>query len=87
MELESEAETVTDVDVGEISPQAWRLLRVAAGYEQRGVEREIDSLLQAHVSMLESDARSLSEDRLLALLDLYATNLDDEQMRVLIDHF
>ena len=75
------------LEVTEISPDAWRLLRVAAGYEQRGVEREIDDLRQAHVSMLENGTRGLSGSKRRALFDLYAAELDDEQIRVLVDHF
>jgi hypothetical protein len=46
----------TGVDVEAISPRAWRLLRVAAGYEQRAVERELDDVAQAHLSMLRTTA-------------------------------
>jgi hypothetical protein len=46
----------TGVDVEAISPRAWRLLRVAAGYEQRAVERELDDVIQAHLSMLRTTA-------------------------------
>ncbi|PCR89886.1 hypothetical protein [Natrinema ejinorense] len=70
-----------------ISPLAWRLLRVAAGYEQRAVEREIDDLMQAHLSMLESGNRSLSRPRRETLLELYAVELTAEQMRAIVDHF
>ncbi|MGB9987717.1 hypothetical protein [Salarchaeum japonicum] len=76
-----------DVDLSAVSPLAWRLLRVAAGYEQRGVEREIDGILQAHVSMLESGSRGLTGDRRRRLFDLYAAELSDEQLRVLVRHF
>ncbi|QDX41673.1 hypothetical protein [Salarchaeum sp. JOR-1] len=76
-----------DVDLSAVSPRAWRLLRVAAGYEQRGVEREIDGLLQAHVSMLESGSRGLSGDRRRLLFELYAAELSAEQVRVLVRHF
>ncbi|WP_254534970.1 hypothetical protein [Halomarina litorea] len=75
------------VDVADISPLAWRLLRVAAGYEQRGVERELDGLLQAHVSMLENGTRGLSAERRRALYDLYVDELDDEQVRTLVGNF
>jgi transcriptional regulator with XRE-family HTH domain len=75
------------VDIGEISPLAWRLLRTAAGYEQRAVEREVDELTQAHVSMLESGSRGLSRSRRVALLELYAAELSDEQVAVLVEHF
>ncbi len=74
-------------DVTEISPLAWRLLRVAAGYEQRGVERELDGILQAHVSMLESGTRGLSRDRRRTLYRLYAAALDDEQVDALVEFF
>ncbi|ELY90093.1 hypothetical protein [Natrinema altunense] len=71
----------------DISPRAWRLLRVAAGYDQRAVEREVDELMQAHVSMLESGNRSLSRARRETLLDLYSAALTDEQLRAIVDHF
>lgn len=74
-------------DVDEISPEAWRLLRVAAGFEQRTIERELDDIMQAHVSMLENDTRSLSRDRLEQLFELYRAGLTDEQIRVLVEHF
>ncbi|ELY78397.1 hypothetical protein [Natrinema pallidum] len=70
-----------------ISPLSWRLLRVAAGYEQRAVEREIDDLIQAHLSMLESGSRSLSRARRETLLELYAAELTAEQVRAIVDHF
>ncbi|WP_049922939.1 hypothetical protein [Halopiger djelfimassiliensis] len=73
--------------VDEISPLAWRLLRVAAGYDQRAVEREIDDLLQAHLSMLESGTRSLSRERRRSLLDLYGGELTDEQVVAIVRHF
>lgn len=76
-----------DVDPREVSARAWRLLRTAAGYEQRGVEKEIDDLMQAHVSMLENDSRSLSRMRLELLLELYTEELTQEQVRVIVDHF
>ncbi|MFC7167679.1 hypothetical protein [Halospeciosus flavus] len=76
-----------DVRLANVSPRAWRLLRVAADYEQRTVERELDDILQAHVSMLESGNRALSDDRLRQLFDLYAAELDAEQVSVLLEHF
>lgn len=76
-----------DVRLAGVSPRAWCLLRVAAGYEQRAVERELDDILQAHVSMLESGNRALSDDRLRQLFDLYAAELDAEQVSVLLEHF
>ncbi|ESP88196.1 hypothetical protein [Candidatus Halobonum tyrrellensis] len=79
--------TQREVDVGQVSPLAWRLLRVAAGYEQRGVEREVDDLLQAHVSMLENGTRALSAARREQLLDLYAAELDAEQVETLVERF
>lgn len=79
--------SVESIDVSEISPQAWRLLRVAAGFEQRTVEREVDNLLQAHVSMLESGSRGLSTDRKGELFQLYTAELSTEQIVALIDHF
>lgn len=75
------------VDVYEISPEAWRLLRVAAGFGQREVESEVDDLMQAHVSMLESNSRSLSEQRLDDLYSLYEAELSENQVRVLVEHF
>ena len=77
----------SSVDVADLSPRAWRLLRVAAGYDQRTVEREVDDVLQAHVSMLESGARALSRSRREELLDLYAAELDAEQVEALAEHF
>jgi hypothetical protein len=71
----------------EISPMAWRLLRVAAGYEQRGVEREIDDLMQAHLSMLENGNRALSKSRRQVLYDMYAAELTDDQCQAIIDNF
>jgi len=73
--------------VDDVSPQAWRLLRVAAGYGQRDVETEVDDIQQAHVSMLESGARALSPARRRDLLELYVDELTDDQVRVLVDHF
>ena len=75
------------VDVSDLSPLAWRLLRVAAGYDQRTVEREVDDILQAHVSMLESGARALSRSRREELLALYASELDEEQIEALAKNF
>jgi hypothetical protein len=75
------------VDVADVSPMAWRLLRTAAGYEQRGVERALDDVIQAHISMLENDSRGLSQSRREALLELYAAELTDEQVRALVDAF
>lgn len=74
-------------DVDEISPLAWRLLRVAAGYDQRAVEREVDDLMQAHISMLEGGNRSLSRDRRRTLLELYSAELSDEQVAAIARHF
>lgn len=76
-----------DVDVKDISPRAWRLLRTAAGYEQRGVEKVVDDIMQAHISMLENNTRSLSVSRLQRLYDLYAEELTDEQIRALVENF
>ena len=76
-----------EVDVHEISPLAWRLLRTAAGYEQRGVEKKVDDLMQAHISMLENNNRSLSNDRLRLLFDLYIAELTAEQVQVIVEHF
>lgn len=76
-----------DFDVTEISPCAWRLLRTAAGYEQRAVEKQLDSLMQAHISMLENDTRSLSVDRLEELYDLYSAELLHTQIAAIVEHF
>ena len=76
-----------DFDVNDISPLAWRLLRTAAGYEQRGVEREVDEIMQAHISMLESNSRSLSTHRLRVLFDLYTTELSATQVDAIVEHF
>ncbi|PGF15101.1 hypothetical protein CP556_02475 [Natrinema sp. CBA1119] len=80
-----DASDVPDLDG--ISPRAWRLLRVAAGYDQRAVEREVDELMQAHISMLESGNRSLSRSRRRTLLKLYGSELTDDQVRAIVDHF
>jgi transcriptional regulator with XRE-family HTH domain len=74
-------------DVEAISPDAWRLLRVAADFSQRDVEREIDGIMQAHISMLESGTRALSVDRRQQLLDLYVAELTPEQVDALVEHF
>jgi hypothetical protein len=81
------AEDDLDLDIMELSAQAWRLLRVAAGYEQREVEKEIDDLVQAHISMLENDTRSLSQARLRQLLDLYAQHLTTDQIEAIAENF
>lgn len=74
-------------DLADLSPMAWRLLRVAAGYEQRAVEREVDGVVQAHISMLESGSRGLSLERRRELFDLYTAELTDEQVEALSDYF
>lgn len=79
--------TQWEVDVEAVSPLAWRLLRVAAGYEQREVERAVDDLLQAHVSMLENGTRALSVARREQLLDLYAAELSPAQVETLVEQF
>lgn len=76
-----------DIDITRISTAAWRLLRIAAGYEQRAVEKELNNLMQAHISMLENNNRSLSTDKLEQLYELYTAELNDEQVRVLVEHF
>ncbi|QIO25051.1 helix-turn-helix transcriptional regulator [Haloarcula sp. JP-L23] len=76
-----------DVAIDGISALGWRLLRVAAGFSQRDVEKEIDDIMQAHISMLESDARSLSEQRLEQLFELYRAELTDEQIDALVRNF
>lgn len=78
---------VDDIDTRDISPEAWRLLRVAAGFGQREVEKQVDDIMQAHVSMLESDTRSLSEDRLEELFQLYEAELTETQLYALVEHF
>jgi RecB family endonuclease NucS len=80
-------EGAEDVEVEELSPLAWRLLRVAAGFEQRAIEREVDDLMQAHISMLESGTRALSVERRRALLELYVAELDSDQIRAIADNF
>lgn len=80
-------EPPSPVDLREISPLAWRLLRVAAGYDQRAVEREVEGLMQAHVSMLETGRRGLSAERRRSLFTLYAAELTDEQVAVLVERF
>ncbi len=80
-------ESVADVKVESISPSAWCLLRTAADYDQRAVEKELDTLMQAHVSMLENNTRSLSKERLEQLYDLYTAELTDEQVRAIVKHF
>ncbi|WP_323676971.1 hypothetical protein [Halorubellus sp. PRR65] len=74
-------------DLTEVSPLAWRLLRTAAGYSQRDVEREVDELMQAHLSMLENGNRGLSESRRHRLFELYVAELDAEQVEALVEHF
>lgn len=76
-----------DVDLAAVSPTAWRLLRVAAGYEQRAVEKEIDDLVQAHISMLENDSRSLSQSQLELLFALYAEELTEPQVEAIVEQF
>ncbi|MFC6823411.1 hypothetical protein [Halopelagius fulvigenes] len=78
---------VDTLSMDDISPLAWRLLRVAAEYDQRGVEREVDDLVQAHLSMLENGTRALSQSRRQVLLDLYAAELSEEQVRALVENF
>ena len=82
-----DAEVVEPAELDEISPMAWRLLRVAAGYEQRGVERQVDILMQAHLSMLENGNRGLSRSRRQVLLDLYAAELNEGQVDSIIKNF
>lgn len=81
------SETVDYADVDDISPIAWRLLRVAAGYEQRGVEREVDELMQAHLSMLENGNRGLSNARRRLLFDLYTADLSPDQVDAIVTNF
>ncbi|WP_439026215.1 hypothetical protein [Haloarchaeobius sp. DT45] len=76
-----------EYDLEDVSPMAWRLLRVAAGYGQRDVEREVDELMQAHLSMLESGSRGLSASRRQRLFDLYTVELDPGQVRAIVDNF
>ncbi|WP_237560603.1 hypothetical protein [Halostella litorea] len=82
-----DAEPVESTDLDDVSPMAWRLLRVAAGYEQREVEREVDDLMQAHLSMLENGNRALSRPRRQLLLDLYAAELDGDQVAAIVGNF
>lgn len=81
------SETVEYADVDDISPMAWRLLRVAAGYEQRGVERDVDDLMQAHLSMLENGTRGLSNARRQVLFDLYTADLSQDQVDAIVTNF
>jgi|GEM_PF-396838 len=83
----SDGRTPADVDVRHVSPRAWCLLRTAAGYEQRAVETELDEVMQAHISMLENDTRSLSTDRLEQLYDLYTAELLTDQVFAIVDNF
>lgn len=76
-----------DVEITDLSPMAWRLLRTAAEYEQRAVEREMDDLMQAHISMLESGNRGLSRSRLQSLYELYTAELTADQIRALVEQF
>ncbi|QIO25065.1 hypothetical protein G9465_22545 (plasmid) [Haloarcula sp. JP-L23] len=80
-------EHTESLTLDEISPMAWRLLRVAAGYEQRVVEREVEDLMQAHISMLENGNRALSNSRRRELFDLYTEELTAEQHRAIINNF
>ncbi len=75
------------VDVAAISPDAWRLLRVAAGFSQRDVERDVDEIMQAHISMLENGTRGLSTDRRERLFELYTAELSADQVSALVEHF
>ncbi|MFC6863050.1 hypothetical protein ACFQGE_06185 [Halomicroarcula sp. GCM10025817] len=79
--------SVSDFDLADVSPMAWRLLRVAAGFSQRDVERAVDDLMQAHLSMLESGSRGLSQSRRQVLFELYTDELDPEQVRAIVDNF
>lgn len=83
----SPVDAADDVDLDAISPMAWRLLRTAAGYEQREVERNVDDIMQAHVSMLENETRSLSATRLAKLYELYAAELTEVQIDAIVEHF
>jgi len=79
--------TAAEVDLDSISPLAWRLLRVAAGFSQRDVEREVDELMQAHLSMLENGSRGLSRPRREVLFELYTAELSTAQCRAIVEHF
>ncbi|QLC35058.1 hypothetical protein EFA46_012435 (plasmid) [Halarchaeum sp. CBA1220] len=76
-----------NVQLTAISPKSWQLLRVAADYTQRAVEREVDGLVQAHISMLEGGNRSLSEPRRRLLFDLYTAELTHTQVRAIVENF
>ncbi|SFT07309.1 hypothetical protein SAMN04488556_4225 [Halostagnicola kamekurae] len=82
-----DTEVIESTELEEVSPMAWRLLRVAAGYEQREVERQVDDIMQAHLSMLENGTRGLSISRRSLIFDLYTTELDDEQVNAIINNF
>ena len=43
--------------------------------------------MQAHISMLENDSRSLSRSRLVLLFELYTEDLTEEQVEVLVTRF
>ena len=76
-----------DICLESLSPLAWRLLRVAAEYEQREVEDELDDILQAHISMLENNNRSLSQSQLEQLFSLYASHLESEQILAITKNY
>lgn len=75
------------VVIADLSQMAWRLLRVAAGYSQRDVERALDPIQQANVSMLENGTRGLSVARREQLFELYAAELTTEQIEAIAEHF
>jgi hypothetical protein len=88
MSLETdEDDNIEKIALDKISPMAWRLLRVAAGYEQREVERQVDDLMQAHLSMLENGTRGLSQARRRIIFDLYTSKLDVKQIEAIINNF
>lgn len=75
------------VAITDLSPMAWRLLRVAAGYGQRDVERELDAVRQANISMLENGTRGLSVERREKLFELYTAELSSAQVEAIAEHF
>lgn len=70
-----------------LSPLTWRLLRVAAEYEQREVENQLDDILQAHVPMLGDNSRSLLQGQLEQLFSLYAGHLESKQILAITENY
>lgn len=51
------------------------------------MERRVDDIMQAHISMLENETRSLSRSRLEGLYELYAAELEEDQIHAIVEHF